>query len=77
MHDTVAVSTTRRNLSYGKIEHLCTDITITSSDSLDETAIISAIHPTPAVGGFPRGDAMQNIERFEQAPAIVMEGILL
>ena len=64
-HDSVSVSMSRRNLSYGKIEHLCTDITIASPDSIDETAIIRAIHPTPAVGGYPREEAMENIELFE------------
>lgn len=66
--DSISVALSRRNLRYGKIEHLCTDITISSHENIDPMAIIAAIHPTPAVGGYPREAAMRNIEIYESYP---------
>lgn len=66
--DSISVELSRRNLRYGKIEHLCTDITITSSEKIDPMAIIGAIHPTPAVGGYPREASLRSIEQYESYP---------
>ena len=66
--ESLSTALSTRNLRYGKIEHLCTDITLSSCDGLDPLTIISAIHPTPAVGGYPREAAMQNIALYESAP---------
>lgn len=54
------------NFVYGAIEHLCTPIEIhNASDDMPADRIISAIHPTPAVCGYPRSNAISDIAKYE------------
>lgn len=58
------------NFAYGNIEHLCTPIKIEiDSDCKNESDVVvdlvDALHPTPAVGGFPREKAFTNIQNAE------------
>lgn len=54
------------NFVYGSIEHLCTPIVIRNKfGNMPADDIISAIHPTPAVCGYPRGNAMSDIAEYE------------
>ncbi len=57
------------NFRYGNIEHLCTPIKIVyDGDVVFPTGqILSSIHPTPAVCGYPRKDALRDIEMYERA----------
>ena len=52
-------------VNYGSIEHLCSHIEgITGTGRLSE--IIDAINPTPALCGFPKQSAIDDICRFER-----------
>lgn len=54
-----------RTVTYGNIEHLCVDITGVSCES-NVAEIIDALNPTPALCGWPKEDAINDISRFEQ-----------
>ena len=59
----------RYNFAYGEIEHLCTPIGIDGDiDNISIDRIISAIHPTPAVGGYPLQKALSEISNIECWP---------
>lgn len=47
------------------IQHLQTDITATLSEDTHVLDIVSALHPTPAVGGIPQAEAREHIEQTE------------
>lgn len=49
----------------GNLVHLKTEFSMSGSNSFDLTAILKALHPTPAVCGFPREKAMNAIRLFE------------
>lgn len=54
-----------RTVAYGNIEHLCVDITGMCGE-LSIAEIIDALNPTPALCGWPKEDAINDISRFEQ-----------
>lgn len=45
------------------IKHLCTEITARGAD--DIPALLSELSPTPAVAGYPRDEAIEEISRYE------------
>lgn len=47
----------------GNICHLCTDFTALTGDGLE--SLLKALHPTPALGGFPRKEALACIREVE------------
>lgn len=50
----------------GNVSHLCTLFTLDKSLAFSETGrLIKALHPTPAVGGFPVKEALQMIRETE------------
>ncbi len=53
----------RQTIQYGPIEHLRTWVDFEATRPLEE--VIRALHPTPAVGGTPRPDALQFIAHHE------------
>lgn len=63
-------------LSYGAVAHLCTEIAIATPCPTDPQTIIAAIHPTPALAGYPRADALADIERYETSPRYFYGGSL-
>lgn len=66
------------NFRYGSVEHLCTPIAIynTSDGAFPADEVIAAIHPTPAVCGFPRNDALREIARLESVPRNFYGGLI-
>lgn len=50
------------------IQHLKTPITARLSDGQGILALIHALHPTPALGGFPRPSALRLIRQLEPLP---------
>lgn len=51
-------------VNYGNIEHLCSHISgISHASRLSD--IMDAINPTPALCGFPKEDAIRDIDRYE------------
>lgn len=54
-----------RTVAYGNIEHLCVDITGMCGE-LSVAEIIDTLNPTPALCGWPKVDAINDISRFEQ-----------
>ncbi len=52
-------------VSLRNVHHLCTPITATMTAGLDIIDAVAALHPTPAVGGFPREAAMTIIRETE------------
>lgn len=55
------------NLRYGNIEHLCTpmEIAYLGDNEADISSVITALNPTPAVGGYPRSEALSDIADIE------------
>jgi isochorismate synthase len=49
----------------GQIEHLCTTFNFELTEQSPLIALAAELHPTPAVCGFPKDDAMQLISHFE------------
>lgn len=51
------------------VQHLFTPITAIIKDGASKTEVLKTLHPTPAVGGFPREEAVsfiKNIENFDR-----------
>ena len=68
-----------RELAYGRIEHLCTDfesgiVEDYSRERFD--AVVDELEPTPAVAGFPREEALAEIEKYELWPRHCYGGCL-
>lgn len=55
----------RHSLTYGEIEHLCTEISASFAHHTDALAAVDLLNPTPAVCGSPRSEAMNRISRLE------------
>lgn len=55
-------------IPYGTVEHLATDFVCPAPQGTELDAIIDSLHPTPAVGGMPRADAMRRIAEVETEP---------
>ncbi|MDE6288590.1 MAG: chorismate-binding protein [Muribaculaceae bacterium] len=53
-------------LRYGLIEHLCTRIYGKVNPTVTRNDILDRLSPTPAVGGYPRKDSLDVIERVEE-----------
>lgn len=47
------------------VQHLYTPLTAQKRDDVNPLSLLSQLHPTPAVGGFPRGVAEDYIRRIE------------
>lgn len=65
------------NFQYGKIEHLCTPIELIANNGefpVDE--IVAALHPTAAVGGYPREKALELINKYEWWPRNLYGGLV-
>ena len=57
-----------RTIEYGTVEHLATDFSAPAPPCDALPALMAALHPTPAVGGLPRADAMRHIAALELSP---------
>lgn len=64
-------------LTYAKIEHLCTPISIERDGGVDMHEVIGSIHPTAAVGGYPVATAIEDIDRTESFPRYFYGGTLV
>lgn len=56
----------RRLLSLPNINHLVTPITVDLIRSPDFDKIVKALHPTPALGAFPRSSGMRWLKSYQQ-----------
>ncbi len=52
-------------ISTGHIQHICSEVRGEISSSIDLSEIIQALHPTPALGGFPKDEAINFIAENE------------
>ena len=52
----------------GNVKHLCTTFALDkeSASKIDMPRLIAALHPTPAVGGFPLKEALSSIREIEK-----------
>jgi menaquinone-specific isochorismate synthase len=62
----VAAGDEPRVMELAKGRHLWTELVGTLNDGVDDADIIRALHPTPAVGGYPRRQALDEIRRLER-----------
>jgi len=62
------------DLDYGQIKHLKTEIAFESNRTIEEW--LPLLHPTPAVGGYPRNEALEFIEEHEVTPRGYYTGYL-
>lgn len=60
----------------GQIEHLKTEIIFTSPGNISAKTLLSELHPTPAVCGFPRSEARSFIEQTEHHSRRFYSGFL-
>lgn len=51
---------------YPNVQHLYTPITASLNDDISPLDVVEKLHPTPAVGGFPREKTVQHIQSLEQ-----------
>lgn len=58
----------------GMIQHLCTDISFTSTESL--STLIRLLHPTPAVLGYPTSPALSAIKSAESHKRELYSGVV-
>ncbi|GAB4332798.1 MAG: hypothetical protein Kow0010_18870 [Dehalococcoidia bacterium] len=63
--DDLVVPETPMIMRMANIQHLYTPITGRLHDALDVMDVVQALHPTPAVGGWPKADALEAIEAIE------------
>lgn len=49
----------------GKISHLCSDITIEQDNRIDMGSLLEAIHPGPALSGYPKDASIKVIKALE------------
>ncbi|MEE4375905.1 MAG: isochorismate synthase [Candidatus Competibacteraceae bacterium] len=61
----VEIDTDLRLLKQSKVQHLYCRINGWLQDGVTDNELLQSLHPTPAVGGVPRGRAMQEIARLE------------
>lgn len=69
----ISVGTTYSK-SAGMIQHLCTDISFTSQESL--STLIRLLHPTPAVLGYPTSPALSAIKKAESHKRELYSGVV-
>jgi len=53
-------------LDTGVVNHICADIEIIRSSELDLAAMITALHPSPALSGYPKEAATEMIAEIEK-----------
>lgn len=65
--DWACITKDSHNLRYGNIEHLCTPMEIAyhGENDADISSVIEALNPTPAIGGYPRSEALADIADIE------------
>jgi menaquinone-specific isochorismate synthase len=54
-----------RVLKTAHVQHLCNTATFLKKRHITDRSLIDALHPTPAIGGFPQREALQAINRLE------------
>ena len=59
--DDLEISPSPRVIRLRTVQHLCTDVTARLSDRSGILSLVGVLHPTPAVGGQPRGTALDLI----------------
>lgn len=52
----------------GPVEHLCTSISARICGDFDMEALLADLSPTPALGGYPKSDALRIINEIEDFP---------
>ncbi|HQU08656.1 MAG TPA: chorismate-binding protein, partial [Opitutales bacterium] len=67
---------TVRLVQLANVQHLCTPITAELSSDLHLLDVVSKLHPTPAVGGMPRQEALKIIQQLEPNPRGLYAGPL-
>lgn len=70
------VKSARQDFRYGSIDHLCTPIEVKGVEAGNIDRLVAEIHPTPAVGGYPREEALADIDEFEQTPRNCYGGLI-
>lgn len=51
---------------YANVQHLYTPISASLTNEINPVDLISLLHPTPAVGGYPEWEAIHHIQELEQ-----------
>jgi isochorismate synthase len=59
--DDLEIAPSPRVIRLRTVQHLCTDVTARLSDRSGILGLVGVLHPTPAVGGQPRGTALDLI----------------
>ncbi len=59
-------SSKRSVLKLSQVQHLITKFQGKLKNKITDSSILSSLHPTPAVGGYPRAEALKEISSLEQ-----------
>lgn len=62
--------------SFGHIQHICNPVTANIPNDLDWTELMSSLHPTPALAGFPKHQALNFIKKTESFSRNLYGGFL-
>lgn len=71
-----AVAGETSTFTYGALEHLCTPVILKSAGVVPVDRLVSSIHPTAAVCGFPRDIALEEINEIEKVPRNCYGGLI-
>ncbi len=63
-------------VTYGAVEHLHTAISAVNADSATASHLLDMLNPTPALGGYPRDAALQDINTFENHDRLCYGGYI-
>ncbi len=61
---------------YGAVEHLCTPVRLDTHGQLPVDSLVASIHPTAAVCGYPRSQALEEIDEVETVPRNCYGGLI-
>lgn len=56
---------TLQKIKFASLTHLITPIKVTLTEALDFTKIVRSLHPTPALGAYPRDKGMLWLEQYQ------------
>lgn len=63
--DVVQTAGATRVIKLANVQHLYNEVEGTLTEGMNDADVMSLLHPTPAVGGFPRGVALQMLRELE------------
>ncbi len=70
------ITTSECNVTSGAVTHICTHIYGTATSAKAYSELLDTLSPTPALGGWPRNDALGLIRKYERHPRQLYGGYI-